>query len=94
MLFKLTGTDDLSKDDIENLKAHGFNIEYKKIDEQEESLYNASFRKIEYYNMFIDVLTINDLLTICNILRSELIITKSSNSKEYDWLEVYNGYRE
>lgn len=94
MLFKLTGTEDLSKDDIENLKAHGFKIEFRKIDEEKTELYNTSFRISMYYNLFIEIYEIADLITIMNILKYELIISKNNDSQEYYCLEVYNGYRE
>ena len=94
MLFKLTGTEDLSKDDIENLKAHGFKIEFKKVDEDRTDLYNTHYRINIYYDLFIDILTLNDIISICNILQQEVIITKSVKSNEYNILEVYNGYRE
>lgn len=93
MLFKITGSDDLSKDDIENLKAHGFKLEFKKVSEDKEDYYNSSFRIIEYYTLFINIETVGDLLSIYNILDHELIITKYNDLKEYDCLEVHNGYR-
>lgn len=93
MLFKLSGAEDLSKDDIENLKAHGFNVEFKKVDKQKEVYYNSAYRVVEYYALFIDILALSDLLSICNILQKELIITKNINSNDYDCLEVYNRYR-
>ena len=93
MLFKLTGTCDLSKDDIENLKAHGFGLEFKKDDERKENYCNTAYNIIEYYSLYIEILTLNDLLIVCNILQHELIINKT-DSKEYYKLEVYNGYRE
>jgi len=92
MLFKLTGTKDLSKDDIENLKARGFGIEFKKDDEQKEKYCNTEYNIIEHYSLFIEILTLNDLLLVCNILQHALIINKT-NSKEYYKLEVYNDYR-
>ena len=94
MLFELTGTEDLSKDDIENLKAHVFKIEFKKVDENRTDLYNTHYRINIYYNLFIDILTLTDLISICNILQHELIISKNAKSEEYNRIEVYNGYRE
>lgn len=93
MLFKLSGSDDLSKDDIKNLKAHGFKLEFKKVGEDRIDLYNTYYIINIYYNLFIDIETVTDLLSICNILDHELIVTKYNDSKEYDCLEVHNGYK-
>ena len=87
MLFKLTAVNDLSKDDIENLKAHGFKVEFKKFDEEKEEYYNTWFNIIEHYSLFIEILTLADLLVVCNILQHELIINKT-DSKEYYMLKV------
>ena len=94
MLFELSGAKDLSKDEIENLKAHGFKLEFKKVDENRTDLYNTHYRINIYYNLFIEITTLTDLISICNILQHELIISKNIKSKEYNRLEVYNNYRE
>ena len=94
MWFELTGTIDLSKDDIENLKAHGFDMKFEKIDEVKTEPYNTSYRISMYYALFIKILTINDLLTISRIFNQELIISNSNDSKQFCSLEVYNGCRE
>ena len=94
MWFKLTGTNDLSNDDIIKLKENGFNIEFRKIDEQKETYWNTSFKIIEEYNLFINITTLTDLTLICNLLEHNLIICKPYNSNEYNCLEIYNGYRE
>ena len=93
MLFKLIGSNDLSKDDIKKLEANGFKIEFKKVDEEKEDYYNTWFRIIEHYNLFIDINNLKDLILIYDLLDQELIITKNSDSKEYYSLEVHNGYR-
>lgn len=93
MLFKLIGSNDLSKDDIKKLEANGFKIEFKKVDEEKEDYYNTWFRIIEHYNLFIDVNRLEDLILIYDLLQQELIITKHSDSKESYCLEVHNGYR-
>ena len=94
MLFKLTGTCDLSKDDIKKLKANGFEIEYMQIDVKRTDLYNTSFRISMYYNLFIKIHKLEDLMVINELLGYELIIFKTTNPIECYSLEVYNGHRE
>ena len=94
MLFRLIATEDLTKDDIKKLEANGFKIEFKKTGEQKECYCNTSYRIIEIYHLIIDILTIEDLILISSLLGHELIITKNNDSKGYNRLEVYNGYRE
>ena len=94
MLFRLIGTEDLTKDDIKKLEANGFKVEFKKADEQKESCSNTTYRIIEIYHLIIDISTIEDLILISTLLKHELIITKNNDSKGYNRLEVYNGCRE
>ena len=94
MLFRLIGTEDLTKDDIKKLEANGFKIEFKKADKQKECYCNTSYRIIEIYHLIIDILKIEDLILISSLLGHELIITKNKDSEGYNRLEVYNGYRE
>lgn len=93
MLFRLTGTEGLSKTDIKTIENYGFETKYIRTNENKKEYGSAVYEIIQHYELFITIDSVMDLTVLSNILHHDIIIAKESDNDNY-YIEVYNGYRE
>ena len=93
MFLRLTGTEGLSKTDVQTIKNYGFETKYIRTNESKEEYGGNAFTIKQDYELFITIDSVMDLTVICNILHHSVIIAKEPDNDNY-YIEVYNGYKE